>query len=200
MPKGFVTLGDSVCAFNPVYGLGMTLTGLEVEELQRCLRESDGGRTLDPLTFQKGVAKLVTAPWALTTGEDLRWPATQGGEITPKVKLMHWYIDQVIRLIPESPEVYTALPGSQPHDEGTRVAVPSRGPLPGPEAGADPGQGPEGRQGPGDRARHASPGPRRSPCTARTENDTAVRPRERPGGEELPGRFVMRAIATAPEP
>lgn len=109
MPKGFVTLGDSVCAFNPVYGLGMTLTGMEVEELERCLRASDGGRTLDPLTFQKGVARLVTAPWALTTGEDLRWPATQGGKITPKVKLMHWYIDQVIRLIPESPEVYTAF-------------------------------------------------------------------------------------------
>ncbi|HKH47005.1 MAG TPA: 2-polyprenyl-6-methoxyphenol hydroxylase-like oxidoreductase [Thermoanaerobaculia bacterium] len=109
LPKGFVALGDSVCAFNPVYGLGMTLTGLEVEELQRCLRESDGGRTLDPLTFQKAVAKQVTAPWALTTGEDLRWPATQGGEITPKVKLMHWYIDQVIRLIPSSPEVYLAF-------------------------------------------------------------------------------------------
>ena len=107
MPKAFVTLGDSVCAFNPVYGLGMTLTGLEVEELQRCLRESDGGRTLDPLAFQKAVGKLVTAPWALTTGEDLRWPATQGGEITPKVKLMHWYIDQIMRLIPNSPEVFT---------------------------------------------------------------------------------------------
>jgi hypothetical protein len=109
MPKGFVALGDSVCAFNPVYGLGMTLTGLEVEALQRCLEESNGGRTLDPLTFQKAVGKLVTAPWALTTGEDLRWPATQGGEITPKVKLMHWYIDQVIRLIPNSPEVYLAF-------------------------------------------------------------------------------------------
>ena len=45
-------------------------------------------------------------PWALTTGEDLRWPATQGGKITAKVKFMHWYIEQVIRLIPESPEVF----------------------------------------------------------------------------------------------
>lgn len=106
MPKGFVALGDSVCAFNPVYGLGMTLTGLEVEALEGCLKASDGGRTLDPLTFQKEVGKLVTAPWALTTGEDLRWPATQGGEITPKVKFMHWYIDQVIQLIPNSPEVF----------------------------------------------------------------------------------------------
>ncbi len=104
VPQGFAALGDSVCAFNPVYGVGMTLAGLEALELRRLLREN-GGR-LDSRSFQKRVAKLVTGPWALTTGEDLRWPATQGGEITAKVKFMHWYIEQVIRLIPQSQEVF----------------------------------------------------------------------------------------------
>ena len=104
VPQGFAALGDSVCAFNPVYGVGMTLAGLEALELRRLLQES-GGR-LDSRRFQKQVAKLVTGPWALTTGEDLRWPATQGGKITPKVRFMHWYIEQVIRLIPESQEVF----------------------------------------------------------------------------------------------
>ena len=65
-----------------------------------------GNGRLDSRRFQKQVAKLVAAPWALTTGEDLRWPATQGGQITAKVKLMHWYIEQVIRLIPQSQEVF----------------------------------------------------------------------------------------------
>jgi 2-polyprenyl-6-methoxyphenol hydroxylase-like FAD-dependent oxidoreductase len=104
VPQGFAALGDSVCAFNPVYGVGMTLAGLEALELRRLLNE--GGGRLDSRRFQKQVAKLVTGPWALTTGEDLRWPATQGGKITPKVRFMHWYIDQVIRLIPESQEVF----------------------------------------------------------------------------------------------
>jgi 2-polyprenyl-6-methoxyphenol hydroxylase-like FAD-dependent oxidoreductase len=104
VPQGFAALGDSVCAFNPVYGVGMTLAGLEALELRRLLRENAG--RLDSRRFQKRVAKLVTGPWALTTGEDLRWPATQGGEITPKVKLMHWYIEQVIQLIPGSQEVF----------------------------------------------------------------------------------------------
>jgi 2-polyprenyl-6-methoxyphenol hydroxylase-like FAD-dependent oxidoreductase len=104
VPAGFAALGDSVCAFNPVYGVGMTLTGLEVLALRDCLREGKG--RLDSHRFQKRVAKLVAAPWALTTGEDLRWPATQGGKITLKVKLMHWYIEQVIRLIPQSQEVF----------------------------------------------------------------------------------------------
>jgi 2-polyprenyl-6-methoxyphenol hydroxylase-like FAD-dependent oxidoreductase len=104
VPQGFAALGDSVCAFNPVYGVGMTLAGLEALALRKQLSEN-GGR-LDTRRFQKEVAKLVTGPWALTTGEDLRWPATQGGRITPKVKLMHWYIEQVIRLIPGSQEVF----------------------------------------------------------------------------------------------
>ena len=104
VPQGFAALGDSVCAFNPVYGVGMTLTGLEALEMRRLMRDN-GGR-LDSRRFQKRVAKLVAGPWALTTGEDLRWPATQGGEITLKVKFMHWYIEQVIRLIPGSQEVF----------------------------------------------------------------------------------------------
>ncbi|HEY0514497.1 MAG TPA: 2-polyprenyl-6-methoxyphenol hydroxylase-like oxidoreductase [Thermoanaerobaculia bacterium] len=104
VPPGFAALGDSVCSFNPVYGVGMTLTGLEVLELRRCLVEGKG--RFDSRRFQKRVAGLVAAPWALTTGEDLRWPATQGGKITPKVRLMHWYIEQVIRLIPQSEEVF----------------------------------------------------------------------------------------------
>jgi hypothetical protein len=104
VPQGFAALGDSVCAFNPVYGVGMTLVGLEALALRESLRRGKG--KLDSLRFQKQVAKLVAGPWALTTGEDLRWPATQGGEVTAKVKFMHWYIEQVIRLIPQSQEVF----------------------------------------------------------------------------------------------
>jgi 2-polyprenyl-6-methoxyphenol hydroxylase-like FAD-dependent oxidoreductase len=106
MPKGFVAFGDSVCASNPVYGLGMTIACLEAQELGAHLRKSQGGRSLDPLKFQKALAKVTAAPWALATAEDLRWPATKGGEITPKVKLMHWYLEQVFQLIPVNPEVY----------------------------------------------------------------------------------------------
>lgn len=106
MPKGFVALGDSVCGTNPVYGLGMTLTCLEVEALDTALQAGDGGRALDPLKFQKAVAKLTAGPWALCTGEDLRWPATKGGAITAQVKFMHWYLEHVFQLIPVNPEVY----------------------------------------------------------------------------------------------
>jgi len=106
MPKGFVAVADSVCSTNPVYGLGMTIAGLEAVELDKCLRASDGGRTLEPLKFQKAISKVTAAPWTLATSEDLRWPATKGGEINAKVKFMHWYIEQVFQLIPVNQEVY----------------------------------------------------------------------------------------------
>lgn len=104
MPQGFVTMGDAVCSFNPVYALGMTLTCLAALELRDSLRKGHG--RVEPLRFQKRLAKLVSGSWALTTGEDLRWPETQGGKITAKVKFMHWYIEQVIQLIPRSEEVF----------------------------------------------------------------------------------------------
>jgi 2-polyprenyl-6-methoxyphenol hydroxylase-like FAD-dependent oxidoreductase len=104
MPEGFVALGDSVCAFNPVYGQGMTLTCIQAMELGRCLREGAG--RVDGLLFHKRVAKLVAASWALATGEDLRWPATQGGEINGRVRFMHWYIDNVIHLMTQDADVY----------------------------------------------------------------------------------------------
>lgn len=105
MPGGFVALGDAVCGFNPIYGQGMTLTCLAALELDKWLRES-AGQPLNGLAYHKKVAKLVAAPFALATGEDLRWPATQGGEITAQVRFMHWYIDQIMALISGSPEIF----------------------------------------------------------------------------------------------
>lgn len=104
MPQGFVTMGDAVCAFNPVYALGMTVTCLAALELRDALRKGHG--QVETLSFQKRLSKLVAGSWALTTGEDMRWPETQGGTVTAKVKFMHWYLEQVIQLIPQSEEVF----------------------------------------------------------------------------------------------
>jgi 2-polyprenyl-6-methoxyphenol hydroxylase-like FAD-dependent oxidoreductase len=106
-PERFIALGDAVCCFNPVYAQGMTLASLGAAELGRALRHH-GTRGLDGLArrFQRRLARVISGPWALATGEDLRWPATRGGKITPKVRFLHWYIDQVIQRIPGSAEIY----------------------------------------------------------------------------------------------
>lgn len=105
MPRGFVAMGDSVCATNPVYGQGMSLACMAALDLGRWLQEN-GGEAGDSLAFQKKVAKLVSAPFDMCAGADLRWPATQGGEITASVRFLQWYVDQILRLIPVSADVY----------------------------------------------------------------------------------------------
>ncbi len=106
-PERFLAIGDSVCAFNPVYGQGMTLAALSAAALDRTMA-AWGSRSLDGLArhFQRRLARVNSSAWTMATGEDLRWPATRGGKITPKTRFLHWYIEQVIQLIPENVEVY----------------------------------------------------------------------------------------------
>ncbi|MFN8515204.1 MAG: 2-polyprenyl-6-methoxyphenol hydroxylase-like oxidoreductase [Chloroflexia bacterium] len=89
-PGGFAALGDSVCAFNPVYGQGMTASGLGALVLDRCLRE---GRTL--AEFQRQLAKSNAIPWTLSTSADFRWPTTVGGTPPRINRFMHRYMDYV---------------------------------------------------------------------------------------------------------
>ncbi|HXQ70969.1 MAG TPA: hypothetical protein VN844_10805, partial [Pyrinomonadaceae bacterium] len=41
LPENFVVLGDAACAFNPVYGQGMTIASLGALTLRQCLREQE---------------------------------------------------------------------------------------------------------------------------------------------------------------
>ncbi|WNG34756.1 FAD-dependent monooxygenase [Archangium violaceum] len=62
-----VTIGDALCALNPVYGQGMTVSLLSALELGRQMAQ--GGRT-----SQKRFNELVAGPWLTAAGEDLRVP------------------------------------------------------------------------------------------------------------------------------
>ncbi|WP_395839238.1 FAD-dependent oxidoreductase [Cystobacter fuscus] len=62
-----VTMGDALCALNPVYGQGMTVSLLSALELGRQLAQE--GRT-----SQKRFNELVMGPWLTAAGEDLRVP------------------------------------------------------------------------------------------------------------------------------
>ncbi len=66
LPEGVVVIGDAVCSLNPVYGQGMTMAALEVEELAaRVLK----GRTWES-GFQKAVDELLRVPWELAGSEN----------------------------------------------------------------------------------------------------------------------------------
>jgi 2-polyprenyl-6-methoxyphenol hydroxylase-like FAD-dependent oxidoreductase len=105
-PNGLVVIGDAACAFNPVYGQGMTVAALEALALSECLRRSaaDIGRT-----FQRQQAKIVALPWALATGEDARYPRTDGAVIDLKTGFLHRYMDHVLALATERQSVRGAM-------------------------------------------------------------------------------------------
>ena len=113
-PDGFVLLGDSVCAFNPVYGQGMTAAAMGALTLAACLREQQHKHPNSPLTgigkqFQRRLAAKNSVIWLLATGEDFRYSQTEGGQRTPLTKLAHRYIDLTIRRATHDPQLYTQL-------------------------------------------------------------------------------------------
>jgi 2-polyprenyl-6-methoxyphenol hydroxylase-like FAD-dependent oxidoreductase len=95
MPKGMVALGDAVCAFNPVYGQGMTAAALGAVELGRCLQQMSPQQSNFTHRFQQRLAQVLKTPWLMSTGEDFRWPATTGERPGWLSQRLQGYIDRV---------------------------------------------------------------------------------------------------------
>lgn len=95
-PDRFVVLGDAACAFNPIYGQGMTTAAIGAETLDGMLRRH-GPRGPDgtALRFQRRLARANRHAWLLSTGEDLRFPTTTGQERSAALRALHGYLDRV---------------------------------------------------------------------------------------------------------
>jgi 2-polyprenyl-6-methoxyphenol hydroxylase-like FAD-dependent oxidoreductase len=108
LPENFVLFGDAVCAFNPVYGQGMTIAARGALTLRNTLREEASLRGLSR-RFQKRLGKVNKAPWLLATGEDYRYPETKGHGAGLMTKFMHRYMNQVLKLATQSVAVRRVL-------------------------------------------------------------------------------------------
>ena len=112
MPDGFVVVGDAACAFNPVYGQGMSAAALTAEALDRCLARpprpppTRRGRR-GPA--QRAVAKANAGAWMVATGEDLRYPETRGGKVGVGDRLIRRYLDRVVAAAAVDPVVNAAF-------------------------------------------------------------------------------------------
>jgi 2-polyprenyl-6-methoxyphenol hydroxylase-like FAD-dependent oxidoreductase len=93
LPEGFVALGDSLCCFNPAYGQGMTTAAMTAIWLRTCLKSGVDGLT--PRYF-KGVTTIVDVPWAITVGNDLRFPDVAGPR-TRRIKILNAYMPRLHR-------------------------------------------------------------------------------------------------------
>jgi 2-polyprenyl-6-methoxyphenol hydroxylase-like FAD-dependent oxidoreductase len=103
LPERFVVTGDAACAFNPVYGQGMSVAAAEAGALDRCLHEGrrrsrpGGELTGLPRRFQKEVARSHAGAWTIASGEDLRYPTAEGARRDLPTRLTHRYFDRVVR-------------------------------------------------------------------------------------------------------
>jgi 2-polyprenyl-6-methoxyphenol hydroxylase-like FAD-dependent oxidoreductase len=113
MPEGFIVMGDAVCAFSPVYGQGMSVAAKEAKVLDTCLREQQSWagnhyKTSFPQLFQQAITKEIKAAWVLSTGEDLRYPETEGHR-SLGIRFFNWYIRRVVDLTASDQFVAVAL-------------------------------------------------------------------------------------------
>jgi 2-polyprenyl-6-methoxyphenol hydroxylase-like FAD-dependent oxidoreductase len=78
-PRGLLVVGDALCRFNPVYGHGMTVAALQAQVV------ADRIAAREPVEIaeraretQRAVARCPRAAWLIATGEDCRYPDTDG--------------------------------------------------------------------------------------------------------------------------
>ncbi|MFI7115394.1 NAD(P)/FAD-dependent oxidoreductase [Amycolatopsis sp. NPDC049868] len=86
-PEGLLVIGDGVCAFNPVYGQGMTVAAMEAAQLGTHL-DAGGVR---PLRFFKEIGPIIDVPWDISAGGDLAFPGVEGPRPL-KVKMGNAYM------------------------------------------------------------------------------------------------------------
>ena len=100
-PSGFLVMGDALCSFNPIYGQGMSVAAMEAKVLDDSL--STGLEGLSQ-RFYARARKIVDIPWAIATGEDLRFPQVEGRR-PPGFRIMNRYLERVHAVASEDPVV-----------------------------------------------------------------------------------------------
>ena len=70
-PPGLLVVGDALCAFNPVYGQGVTVAACEALVLRDALRR--GLAAGDERRILRRFVRVAALPWAVSTSSDLRY-------------------------------------------------------------------------------------------------------------------------------
>lgn len=89
-PAGLLALGDSIAAFNPMYGQGMTVAALQAVALRDLLARGP----LDARKFFARAHRIEDVAWKISTGGDLRFDAVEGRRTTSG-KIMNRYLDKL---------------------------------------------------------------------------------------------------------
>lgn len=90
LPAGFVSVGDAVCSFNPIYGQGMTVAAMAAVALGETLDRHGSATAAAASDYYRAAAGLIAVPWRFAVGNDFGYPETVGPR--PRgVALTNWY-------------------------------------------------------------------------------------------------------------
>jgi hypothetical protein len=110
LPDGLVALGDAACAFNPVYGQGMTAAAIGAELLDGWLRDQVSNRnSRRGPAFQRRLAQVIAAAWQVSAGADYRFRTTEGPLQDRVGRLAGRHIDAVMRAATRRPWIRQRL-------------------------------------------------------------------------------------------
>lgn len=77
-PQGLLVVGDALCAFNPIYGQGISVAACQAELLPEAVMHLSSAR--ETRRRQARITRVTDFPWAVATSEDLRFPSSDGGQ------------------------------------------------------------------------------------------------------------------------
>ncbi|MEU8519866.1 FAD-dependent monooxygenase [Streptomyces sp. NBC_01216] len=108
-PAGFLATGDALCAFNPIYGQGMTVAALCAVALRRAL--GDRRRTATTRTVQKALLAASRQAWDISAGADRKMPGATGNAAGSRAvdRPVGWYLRRLQQRYPGDPVVGSAF-------------------------------------------------------------------------------------------
>jgi flavin-dependent dehydrogenase len=106
-PDGLVALGDSVAAFNPIYGHGISVAAQGALAMRSLL--ANGLTPGLARRAQRAIARPVNVAWALAVGQDIHFPATTGKSPNLADRLLHRYVSRLSHTATGSFHAATAL-------------------------------------------------------------------------------------------
>ncbi|MEG5038752.1 MULTISPECIES: 2-polyprenyl-6-methoxyphenol hydroxylase-like oxidoreductase [unclassified Microcoleus] len=113
-PENLIIIGHAVCAFNPIYGQGMTVAALDAQMLNECLQKQrkrypEGDLTGFARQFQQKLAKIHTIPWIFAISQDSRYPGSEGAKLNLATRLTIDYMDLVLKVLVRDAKVCQAF-------------------------------------------------------------------------------------------
>jgi len=111
-PDRLLVLGEALCAFNPVYGQGMTVSiqaANVLDDALATLRRQSPERPGFVKRTQERLAQNDATPWLMATSEDFRYPATDGRRPALPTRLVHRYFGLVLEGAARDPKITKAF-------------------------------------------------------------------------------------------